>query len=423
MSNFAAQIFMWMQRKLIIILGFLVPLVTMAAEKDTLIEKGSNSVSLRLTGFVKSAYWYDSRQVVSAREDYILLYPAPVITNLNGDDINEGASFNFSAIASRVGLVINGPKAFGARVTGLVEGDFTGVTNADINGFRLRHAFGKLDWESSELLMGQFWHPMFATDVFPGVISLNTGAPFQPFIRNPQVTFKQHFSKFNLQLSLVGQRDNSSPGPDGFTPNYIRNAAIPNIHAQLQHKDGNTVFGLAADFKRIKPRKVTTAGLLTNENLDGWSFMGYGKYFNQCFSISAKAIYGQNLTEHLLLGGYAVRRQVGQPAFETYTPTNHLFIWNDLVFGRKTQFGLFSGFAKNFGTSHQTNGTFYGRGHEIDYLYRISPRVIFNSGKSRFALELEHTSAAFGTPDDFGRFNESKEISNTRLLFSYFLFF
>jgi len=27
-------------------------------------------------------------------------------------------------------------------------------------------------------MIGQFWHPMFATDCYPDVVSFNTGAPF-----------------------------------------------------------------------------------------------------------------------------------------------------------------------------------------------------------------------------------------------------
>ena len=67
-----------------------------------------------------------------------------------------------------------------------IEAEFFGTSDADLNGFRLRHGYLKLDWPHSELMVGQFWHPMFVTESFPDVVSFNTGAPFQPFNRSPR---------------------------------------------------------------------------------------------------------------------------------------------------------------------------------------------------------------------------------------------
>ena len=81
----------------------------------------------------------------------------------------------------------------GRRRLDFIEGEFFGTSDADVSGFRVRHAFLKLDWQSSSLLIGQFWHPMFVVEMFPGVVSFNTGAPFQPFARNPQIRFTHSF--------------------------------------------------------------------------------------------------------------------------------------------------------------------------------------------------------------------------------------
>mgnify|MGYP006297736477 FL=1 len=55
---------------------------------------------------------------------------------------------------------------------------------------------------------------------------------------------------------------------------------------------------------------------------------------------------------------------------------------------------------------------------------RVSPRVIFNSGSTRFAGELEYTSAAFGSPSADDAIPENTtEIANLRLLFSVYYFF
>lgn len=383
----------------------------------------SPAFGIRFGGFVKSDYWYDSRRIVAAREDLFLLFPAYEMADRQGNDINAAAGFNYSAITSRLTGTIFGPDAFGAKTSGVIEADFSGVTNADINGFRLRHAFGKLRWEKSELLFGQFWHPMFVTEVFPNVISLNTGAPFQPFIRNPQIAFTRYFGKNSLQLTLLSQRDNASDGPQGPKPDYLRNSLLPNLHLQWQYKNQSFTMGAAADFKRLKPKMVTDSLFITNETIDSWAFMAYGKYATRNLAIRFKTIYGQNLTEHLMLGGYAVRETNLANGMQSYTPTNHLFVWGNITYGKKVQPGLFAGFAKNYGTTHQNEGIYYSRGHNIAYLYRIAPSLSFISNKVQISTELEYTVAAYGQPDSHGVVQNPSEIANLRALLTFFYFF
>jgi hypothetical protein len=42
------------------------------------------------------------------------------------------------------------------------------------------------------------------------------------------------------------------------------------------------------------------------------------------------------------------------------------------------------------------SGSFYARGANIDYVYRISPRVVFVSGKLNVGFESEFTQAMYG---------------------------
>jgi len=381
------------------------------------------SWGIRFTGFIKSDYWFDSRRVVAAREDLFLLFPASELADREGNDINAHAGFNYSAITSRLTGIISGPDAFGAKTSGVIEADFSGVTNADINGFRLRHAFGTLRWEKSELLFGQFWHPMFVTEVFPNVISLNTGAPFQPFIRNPQIAYTRYLGRHSLQLTLLSQRDNASDGPEGPKPDYLRNSLLPNAHLQWQLKAGPFTFGAAADFKKLKPKLLTDSLFITKETFNSWAFMGYAKYVNHILALRFKTIYGQNLTEHLMLGGYAVRNIDPAKGFQSYTPTNHLFVWGNITYGTRVQPGLFVGYAKNFGTTHQNAGVYYARGHNIAYLYRIAPSLSFISNKVQISTEFEYTSAAFGQPDSNGIVQNPTEKANLRALLTFFYFF
>lgn len=378
---------------------------------------------ISFSGFIKSDYWYDSRQVVASREDLFLFYPADRYYDNQGIDINASPAFNYSAITTRLLGRIKGPEAFGARTSGLIEADFSGVTEADINGFRLRHAFGKLRWDRSELMFGQFWHPMFVVEVFPEVISLNTGAPFQPFIRNPQISYTHFYDNYRINLTLLSQRDNSSDGPLGFNNTYMRTTLVPNVHLQLQYNGNKHVVGVAGDYKVLRPRLVSDSLIKTNESIETYAFMGYWSYADNNFKWQCKSIFGQNLTEHLLLGGYAVKTIDMGNGIETYTPTNHLFVWGNIVYGSNIRFGLFGGFAKNFGTSHQNMGIYFSRGENIDYVYRISPSVSFISNSVQISTELEYTAAAYGEPGDKGRIKKSEELTNIRGLLTLFYFF
>jgi len=128
-----------------------------------------------LSGFVKSEYLYDTRQVVAARDGEFHLYPLPKSEETETDNLG---SFMFF---SRLRLGITGlPDALGAQVRGYFESDFFGPTSDEVSTFRLRRAFVNLAWESHEVLFGQEWSPLFTLAAFPRTVATTTGAPFQP---------------------------------------------------------------------------------------------------------------------------------------------------------------------------------------------------------------------------------------------------
>ena len=54
---------------------------------------------------------------------------------------------------------------------------------------------------------------------------------------------------------------------------------------------------------------------------------------------------------------------------------------------------------------------------------RVSPRLVWKSGNTNIATELEYTSAAYGTPDVQAKVKDTKSVSNIRFLFAVFYFF
>src|SRR5210317_2282001 len=118
----------------------------------TLNAQDKASFGIKFSGFVKNDFFVDSRQTICAREGHFLLWPAPEKLDEYGNDINSKSTFNILAIQSRLSGKITGPDAFGAKTTGMLEGDFFAQANDNINLFRMRHAYVKLNWTHIEAL-------------------------------------------------------------------------------------------------------------------------------------------------------------------------------------------------------------------------------------------------------------------------------
>ncbi len=404
-------------KKIILILLLTSSMLFAQTEKQTF--------GIAFSGFVKTDLLFDSRQTESFREGHFLLYPANEKLDTNGVDINANSAFNMLAIQTRLVGKISGPDAFGAKTSGLIEAEFFGTSDADIHGFRLRHAYTKFDWEKTSLLVGQTWHPMFVTEMFPGVVSFNTGAPFQPFSRNPQVKLTYTLNHLKLIGVAASQRDFSSSGPAGVSGSYLRNSLVPNLHAQLQYAQNGHLLGAGIDYKRLEPRLVSTKNVKTDQTVNAISYMGYAKINLQPVVVKLEGVYGGNLADHLMLGGYAIKSKDASSGIEAYTAINCMSAWGELTIGSKVEGAVFAGYAQNLGAQDNLSGSSYGRGLNIASIWRVAPRVQINSGKSRISAELEYTAADYGKANSLnkGKVENVKNIANLRLLAAFYYFF
>ncbi|OQX77954.1 MAG: hypothetical protein B6D64_07485 [Bacteroidetes bacterium 4484_276] len=391
----------------------------------------SPKFGVKFSGFVKTDIFWDSRQTVSVREGHFLLYPKNESLDINGEDINDKSNFNMLSIQTRLRALATGPDVLGAKTSAFVEGAFFGAINSDVNTFRLRHAFVKLAWTKTQLLVGQYWHPMFNTKCYPGTVSFNTGAPFQPFSRNPQIRLTRKMGDFNLALTALSQRDFASFGPGGANSVYLRNTGYPAFNLRFEYnkinKDNGTEFliGISTNYKALTPRLVTTENYKTSNTANSASFTGFIKYKNKKITVKANGFYGGDAFNLTMLGGYGVTTLSDTSGIlEEYSCVRNASFWTDFhTNGKKWQFGLFAGYSKNLGSDNDIVGTNYSRGSNIDHLYRISPRVIFNAGKFRIAPEIEYTVAAYGSTQANGTVEDAKEIGNVRVLLGVYYFF
>ncbi|MCO5250376.1 MAG: hypothetical protein M9949_03025 [Candidatus Kapabacteria bacterium] len=378
---------------------------------------------IRFNGFVKTDAMFDTRQNVTAREGHFLLFPMDV-DEVEGGDVNETMNFNMLSIQSRITGKITAPDFLGAKTTGMIEGAFFGHTNSDINGFRLRHATLNLDWGTSELLIGQYWTPLFIDEAFAKSISFNTGTPFQPFARNPQIRYTFKADKFHVNVAAYSERDFASTGPDGETSTYLRNAVLPVLNFGLKYNTGNMLFAANANYKSIRPRLLTEKNHIDENKVNAMTFNGAIKYYEEDFFVTLQGLYGQNTSALTMLGGYAVTAIDESNGMWEYTPLNTFSGFIDMEYGKVWKIGFLGGYTMNLGADKDIVGNTYGRGANIDNVLRISPRLSYRTGMTQFSTEFEVTQAAYGTRATVKGVNENTHnVMNIRVLLAAILFF
>ncbi len=383
--------------------------------------------SLEFYGFVRYDAFVDTYKGLNAANEQFFVLPLYAGTDTNGDHINQTPTYNFSSMATRVGVRIAGPVVFNAKTTGNIETDFAGDLANNPAMFRVRQANVVFSWEKSSLLVGQTWHPFWSGKVFPTVGGLNTGCPFQPFNRSPQVRFDyKPGSELILSAALVSEFQYKSYGfskIDSMSPKamtiektdaFTRNAGIPELIANVELNKGKFTFGAGASLKYIKPTLYTvgiSAGkddkkYVSDDLLRSASFIGYAQYTKKMFTIRAKAVLGQNMTHLTMPGGYGVKSVDPSTGAMEYTPYNTLTSFINAVYGKKYQVGFFAGYLKNqgttdalynFGTNSSPVAVTPGLVPNVASMYRLSPHFSINVSKVRLVFEYELTSAKYGT--------------------------
>lgn len=411
-----------MRRILLIAIALFIGFNTVA--QDTVANKNKSKVKLSFYGDINPQIYVDTRKVLEGREGEMLFYPLPEVLDANGNDINAVPRLNMVAITSRLGLRIQTPDMLGAKVTGLMEGDFTGSTGSGINMLRLRHAYMDMRWTNSELLLGQYWTPFVVHEIMPGTRPLNMGAPFHPYSRVVQARYTQYFGAIEAVGVAAFQLDNKSSGFYGSSTDYLRNSCIPDLTAMFRYNSGRLFVGVGYNLLVLQPR--TTFNYNNNDYATTTTFAShsatvFGKYEFDNYSLRMQAIVSQNMDAHLLMGGYAESPLDIASLTYSYQPFGGYTAWLD--FGKSTgkwRPGVFFGYAKNTGFEKPVDDTwlFYGRGLDIDFVWRIQPRIgWYVSPNIQFFAEVEYTVAGYGVnPDEYYRYESTNNVANTRFI-------
>lgn len=385
------------------------------ALQNIIAQESENKLKTEVSGIIWYQYFYDTWQNVETRDGALLLYPKPK----DAAGINEAGKMGSSAFFTRPRIKFSGAEAFGAKASGVLEGDFFATSQDMVGHLRLRHAFIKLDWSRTSLLFGQYWHTMVDTDVIPSS-DLIANVPFFPLHRTPQVSINY---KLTDELSLNGAAMVHSYHRSSGPVLMQRNAGIPEFAGKIKYKSGNFVIGANAGVKTLKPRIQTDMGVKTTKTISTPYFGAFTKIKSDPLTVKAQLIYGQNLTHFVMIGGMGAVDTAGIDDYD-YTAMKTLASWADIhTNGKKIQFGLFFGYSQNMGANDDyirmaVDGASINRSDDLVSTMRVSPRIDFFSGKMKIGFEYSYTNAVYGTAWDSKRVATAKAdpVANNRFL-------
>ena len=411
-----------------ITLALLVALVAMSGMAQVKIGK---DFSLKIYGQVRTDIYYNSRDNVQSVDGLFYSYPKDEQLDPNGNDINGSSSSNMYAVYSRMGFDFAGPMLGKAKTSAKIEFDFRGNGNDNLSALRLRHAYFNLDWGKNKLLVGQTSHPFFG-EVSPQILNLNTGSPFQPFGRAPQIRYRHNSGALQLQAAAVWQSQFKSHGPsadDGTGKGNARNqyphknANVPELALGLDYKANGWIIGAGIDMLSIAPRTKATGedGSIykVDELLTTVSYEAHVKYQKDKLFFAAKSVLGSNFTHTSMLGGYGIKSENAKTGEREYTPFRNSSNWINIVYGKKWKPGIFVGYIKNLGTADEMiSSTVYGTGTNIDELWTGTFELTYNVPHWKIGAEYNYTSALYGTTQKDGKVTDTHAVGNNRLVLS-----
>ena len=394
-------------------------------------------VSLKIYGHVRTDFFYNSRANVESVDGLFYSYPKDEKLDPNGEDLNGSASSNMYAVYSRMGFDFAGPMIGKAKTSAKIEFDFRGNGNDNLSALRLRHAYFNFDWGKSKVLVGQTSHPFFG-DVSPQILNLNTGSPFQPFGRAPQIRYRYNSGALQLQAAAVWQSQFKSYGPsatDGTGNSRIqaphKNANVPELALGIDYKANGWILGVGVDMLSIVPR-VTSFDenkkplYKVDERLTTVSYEAHLKYQKDKWFVAAKSVLGSNFTHTSMLGGYGIKSQDAKTGEREYTPFRNSSNWINIVYGKKWKPGIFLGYIKNLGTAddmmnadkYAAGTNIYGTGTDIDKLMTGTFELTYNVPHWKIGAEYNYTEAHYGTTQKDGKVKDTHSVGNNRLVLS-----
>lgn len=388
-----------------------IALVALAALSVSTLAQDAPKLQFKPYGFVRNYFAYDSRVSTAGTEDFYYWMPKDV-KMVGGEDVNNVSSFRFAALTSRLGLDIVGYEIDGYKISARFETDFySGLTgNTGTAQLRLRQAFVTVAKDQRTWKIGQTWHPMAAD--LPDIFSLESGAPFGPFSRTPQVQFDVKLSDaVSFTTAALWQMQFTSTGPEGASANYIKYGCTPELYAGFSFKSGKNLLRVGGDVLSIKPRQVSSKGFAW-DRLTTWTAFMYGATSLGGLDLKAKLTYANDGGHFNMIGGYGVTAIDPETQSWDFAATRNASGWMTLSYKKLGRWvpSMLLGYVRMFGTpvdvlqDKDDSGAYKyiwvkNSANVLDQMFRVQPEVIYNLGKLALGLEYMATGVEYGKPN------------------------
>jgi len=220
---------------------------------------------LTIGGYVKFDMGYATQGVGA---DYSNAVRSSYQGNQNQND--EYSNIYAASGESRLNFLIKGPEGWGAKTSAFIEGDFRGTQGGGTYGvFALRHAYIKMDWANTSLIMGQTWNRWGNIGTTSNIVlGVNDVNPFLRGQRQPQITVEQRFSKnWSASLGLYSPANSLGTAGGATQVNSFTMSGLPFAEGEIVFKSDacgkigprNLLFGLGGYIGQDKHSYISQA--------------------------------------------------------------------------------------------------------------------------------------------------------------------
>jgi hypothetical protein len=413
----------------------------------------TSKFKLSIGGYVKLDYAYNSKNLGSSG----VISPGSGAIPANGITANTAVANSatyakqhqsiLSMRQSRLWLKVGGPTLLGAKTGALIEGDFYGDPSAatESTQFRMRLAYGTIDWTNTQVLFGQFWDnfaPMVAsTQDFRSGSSW--GAPNSPRIPQIKLTQKINFNADN-QLNLVAAVQD--PNQFGNNQSAVTGGYGANVNYAGQVFFVSKALGVAPGYFGMSMKSLTLGafGLYgsekaftnANTNLDTY---GYGLYTfipvlkskdgkNRAMTMSLE---GQTyVAANMSFNGATSTTVVGTPSLTNIATPNTTFLqfpaknWAaaaQIIFYPIQDLGITAGWGARYALN---NGSFFSQPANANYqIYNqeIYGNVTYDLNAAiRVAAEYQNLKTVYGNVNGIPNMHTNGSDNTVRFCAYYF---
>lgn len=389
-------------------------------------------------GFIKLDYAYNSANL-GPNGALLPNGGAPKSSSIQGQEEQS----ILTARQSRLWLKVAGPTFLGAKTTALIEGDFYGdlAASGESPQFRMRHAYGTMDWANTQLLFGQ------TSDMFAPAVSSTvdfrqgqaTGTPFQPRVPQIRLTQKINLSPDNSLKVVIGVQDPAQGQNTGALvatnseTGAVSGNAYTGVYSSKPNYAGQVMFiskalGVAPGFYGMAMNNFTFGafGLYGNENLTTTSqsvdSLGYGLYAfvpllkssdgkgrSMTASLEAQAYYAANMAFNSATAAKTIGSGNQTNAAKGYG------LYGQAIFYPTEDMGITAGYERR----NAYNYANYTAANFEKYNELIYGNVAYDLNAAvRVAVEYEHQRTSYGRPT--AGTSDSGQINTARIAAYYF---